>query len=108
ELTEDPGEKILLLVELARGYARSGEKEKGEALLERALKESGSLPNVATKETVLAGVGMLALQTGLTMNEEMKKALLQIVGQVEEGKGGTAREPVVGQTDKRKRGASRQ
>ncbi len=102
ELTEDPGEKILLLVELARGYARSGEKEKVEALLERVLRESGSLPNVATKETALASVGMLALQTGLTMNEEMKKALLQIVGQGEEGKGGTVQGPVVGQTDKRK------
>ena len=93
---------------MARGYARSGEKEKVQALLERVLRESGSLPNVATKETALAGVGMLTLQTGLTMSEEMKKALLIMAGQVEEVKGETTQEQVVGQAEKRKWDASSQ
>jgi hypothetical protein len=63
---------------------------------------------VATKETALAGVGMLALQTGLTMNEEMKKALLYMVGQVKEVKRETTQDPVVGQAEKTKQAASSQ
>jgi len=42
------------------------------------------------------------------MSEEMKKALLYIVGQVEEVKLEALRDPVIGQAEKRKRDASPQ